>query len=79
MNAATCCCTASTTRGAALPTDDDRDAGAEVDQLVAVDVDDDAAAGLGDVDGQRAADARRDRARTCGRAAPASAARESPS
>ena len=45
VKSATCACTASTTRGAALPTDVDRDAGAEVDQLVAVDVDDDAAAG----------------------------------
>ena len=57
MNAATCSCTRRTTSGAALPTVVDRDAGAEVDQRVAVGVEEDAAAGGLDEHRQRGADA----------------------
>ena len=51
----------------------DGDAGAHVDERVAVDVEQDAAAGLGDVDRQGDADAGGHGMRSCGPAAPASA------
>ena len=65
VNRAACSATAATTAGAALPTEVDRDARAEVDQRVAVHVDEHAAAGPLDEDRQRGAHAGRD-----GRGAP---------
>ena len=57
MNSATCRCTPSTTFGARVADGGHGDAGAEVDQGVAVDVDEDAATGGHDVHRQGGADA----------------------
>ena len=54
----------------------DRDAGAEVDQRVAVDVEQDPAAGTLDEDSERGADARRDGRRAAGRQLPRARARD---
>ena len=60
VNWATCAGTAATTAGCGVADRGDRDAGAEVDQRVAVGVDHDAAAGGGGVDGHGQPDPGRD-------------------